>query len=825
MTLQKTSILYVDDEEDNLLVFKSSFRRFYDVHTALSAEEGMKILENTPIDVVISDQRMPSVSGVDFLKGIPEDKSNVKMILTGYSDMEIIIDALNSGQVHKYITKPWERGELKRTIDETNAKFKKNKISTLSNNQLEEKVSDINGKSKKLSKDELIRQKDTKIIELNEQIEEIYTNVKLLSEIGQEIISNLTIESIIESTYENVNSLMDAAVFGVGVYQEEKEEIAFPGVIEKGKKLPYPSIPIDAEDKPAAWCLRNKSEFFSNNYPEDFSKHFKGKLTVIAGELPESLIYLPLMVKNNIIGVITVQSFKKNAYTDYHLNVFRNISLYVATALENATSYHKIEEQNIEIEKKNIDLTKKVRERTAELEQKNDEIMQQRDQIEETYTKVKLLSEIGQDIISTLSIETIIERVYQSVNALMDATIFGIGVYNKEKNRLDFPGSTEKGKKNDFWFTLLDENRLPTLCFKEKKEIVINDYQAEIKKYFGEVPKVKAGEDPESLLYIPLMVNEDPIGVITVQSFKKHVYNQYHLDILRSLGSYITIAIENANSYNKMMEAYEELKSTQTKLVESEKMASLGQLTAGVAHEINNPVNFISAGIHSLRTNYEDLLELLNAYLKLKPNSKIEADLNRIQQLKEEIEIDELLKEIDQLFESINNGASRTAEIVKGLRNFSRLDEGELKSANIHDCIDSCLIILQNQLKNRIEVIKHYGDIPAINCYPGQLNQVFINILNNASQAIEGTGSITIETGVKNGNIDISICDSGPGIPDDIKEKIFEPFFTTKDVGQGTGLGLSISFGIVEKHKGKIKVNSKNGKGSEFIISLPLNLN
>ncbi|RLD99346.1 MAG: hypothetical protein DRJ13_09915 [Bacteroidetes bacterium] len=204
------------------------------------------------------------------------------------------------------------------------------------------------------------------------------------------------------------------------------------------------------------------------------------------------------------------------------------------------------------------------------------------------------------------------------------------------------------------------------------------------------------------------------------------------------------------------------LKLTQSQLVQSEKMASLGQLVAGIAHEIN------------------------------------------------------------KLIESIKNGTERTTQIVNGLRTFSRLDEDVLKVADIHEGLDSTLILLRNRHKNRIEISKDYGEIPLIECFPGQLNQVFMNILSNAIDAIEGVGVITISTSKSNGFIQINITDTGSGMPEHIKAKIFDPFYTTKEVGEGTGLGMSISHGIIEKHSGSIKVLSESGKGTKIIINLPL---
>jgi signal transduction histidine kinase len=268
----------------------------------------------------------------------------------------------------------------------------------------------------------------------------------------------------------------------------------------------------------------------------------------------------------------------------------------------------------------------------------------------------------------------------------------------------------------------------------------------------------------------------------------------------------------------------ENLKSAQQQLVQSEKMASLGQLTAGVAHEINNPINFVSAGIDSLKINYQEIIHLAQLYFALRPEEDNRSQLAQLAKLKQELEVEDLVEESERLFKSIKNGAVRTTEIVKSLRNFTRLDEDALKKADIHEGLDSTLTILHNQLKERIQVVKQYDAVPPINCYPGQLNQVFMNILSNAIQAIQGKGTIWISTRLKQNVAEICIKDSGKGMPEEVRRRVFEPFFTTKDVGEGTGLGLSISYGIIEKHRGNIRVESEPGKGTEFIIQIPLDL-
>jgi signal transduction histidine kinase len=265
----------------------------------------------------------------------------------------------------------------------------------------------------------------------------------------------------------------------------------------------------------------------------------------------------------------------------------------------------------------------------------------------------------------------------------------------------------------------------------------------------------------------------------------------------------------------------ESLKLTQSQLVQSEKMASLGQLVAGIAHEINNPVTFISAGVDSLGTNLDEVRQVLEVYHRITPENTKEK-LEEIEDLKEQIDYKQAIREINKLIDSIKNGTERTTQIVNGLRTFSRLDEDVLKIADIHEGLDSTLILLRNRYKSRIEISKEYGDIPSLECFPGQLNQVFMNITSNSIDAIEDKGIITISTSKANGFIQINIKDSGSGMPENIKAKIFDPFYTTKEVGEGTGLGLSISHGIIEKHGGSIKVQSEAGKGSEIIINLPL---
>jgi signal transduction histidine kinase len=275
-------------------------------------------------------------------------------------------------------------------------------------------------------------------------------------------------------------------------------------------------------------------------------------------------------------------------------------------------------------------------------------------------------------------------------------------------------------------------------------------------------------------------------------------------------------------SHRALEEAHRELKSAQIQLVEAEKMASIGQLTAGIAHEINNPINFVSANITPLKRDIDDVMEILDSYGATVEANRLSESFSGVEALKQQLDLDFLKEEIASLLAGIEDGASRTAEIVRGLRNFSRLDENDLKLFDVHEGLDSTLAILQSRFANRIEIVKEYGELPEIEGFPGKLNQVFMNLLVNAEQAIPEHGMITITTGKEGEEVWIRIRDTGKGMPEEVRKRIFEPFFTTKDVGGGTGLGLSISFGIIENHGGKISVESEPEAGTEFMIRLPI---
>jgi signal transduction histidine kinase len=275
------------------------------------------------------------------------------------------------------------------------------------------------------------------------------------------------------------------------------------------------------------------------------------------------------------------------------------------------------------------------------------------------------------------------------------------------------------------------------------------------------------------------------------------------------------------NQKQELEHTLENLKLLQSQLIQSEKMATVGVLTAGIAHELNNPINFVSGNVKPLLRDMNDVFTIIQKYEEIIKSNKLENAFSEIDELKAKMDFSFVIPEIINLLDGIEEGANRSSQIVKGLRSFSRLDDEICQLYDIHEVIDSTLILLHNKLKGRIKVRKDYGDLGKIDCYPSKLNQVIMNVMTNSIQAIDGKGEIFIQTVSSGIGIKIIIKDNGKGMTPEVQEHIFEPFFTTKEVGQGTGLGLSISYGIIEQHEGNIDVISEPGKGTEFIISLP----
>jgi PAS domain S-box-containing protein len=523
----------------------------------------------------------------------------------------------------------------------------------------------------------------------------------------------------------------------------------------------------------------------------------------------------------------------------------------------------------------------------TELKDAEEQIVNQKSEIEKAFNNVKLLSEIGQNITSNLFVEQIIDTTYKNVNELMDANVFVIGIYNKQFNRLDISG-IDNGNRIPANYYELSEDKLAVYCFLKQEEILIADLKEEYAKYIKTITTPKFGEQQASFIYLPLIIKQKKIGIITVQSVKKKAYNEYHFNILKNLAIYVSIALDNAQSYfqiedqkEKIEQTLKELQQTQSQLIQSEKMAALGQLIAGVAHEINTPLGAIKSSVGSITDTLNTELkkwpdffkelspefrELFFEMLEISLKKDINISSREERKIKKEIitkletqEIADAANIADVLVDTgiydisekmltllingnskdlltmiykmsglyrysqtIQSATDKASKIVFALKNFAHFDhtDSAVKS-NIIDGIETVLTLYHNTFKHGIEVIKDYKEIPLIYCYPDELNQVWTNIVHNAIHAMKGKGILKVDVFMADEkNICVSMADDGCGIPPEIKDRIFDAFFTTKAQGEGSGLGLDIVSKIIERHHGKINVESVPGN-TRFFVYLP----
>ncbi|NEQ98806.1 MAG: hybrid sensor histidine kinase/response regulator [Cyanothece sp. SIO2G6] len=407
-------------------------------------------------------------------------------------------------------------------------------------------------------------------------------------------------------------------------------------------------------------------------------------------------------------------------------------------------------------------------------------------------------------------------------------------------------------------FDLLDEAGLEVLIARDglsalqkvgyaPPDLILLDVMMPGISGFETCRRLKANEDTKNIpvLFITALSDVDykvqgfqlgAVDYITKPFQKEEVLARVHTHLkLAQLNQSLEAQVECRTQ--ELSQSLDELRRMQLQLVQSEKMSSLGQLVAGIAHEINNPVNFIYGNLYHVDEYTQDLLNIFDLYQTYYPEPK-----SGLREQLDAADLPFLQDDLKKTIQSMQVGAQRIRQIVLSLRNFSRTDEAEFKAVDIHEGIDSTLMILQHRLKARpkspaIQVMKNYSNLPLVECYPGPLNQVFMNMLANAIDALEDAninqtfqeieanpGTITIQTSIiDNEWVKISIADNGMGIPDSLRQQIFEPFFTTKSVGRGTGMGLSISHQIiVEKHQGKLDCISIPETGTEFLIQIPI---
>jgi signal transduction histidine kinase/methyl-accepting chemotaxis protein len=481
----------------------------------------------------------------------------------------------------------------------------------------------------------------------------------------------------------------------------------------------------------------------------------------------------------------------------------------------------RLKSANDELENYSRTLEEKVELRTTELREKNRDL-------DKAIQNVRILSEIGRHITSTLQMETIFATVYDGVNQLLDASIFAIMILNQKEKRIDTKLAIENGERlPEFTYSLDDKNRYSVWCVENRKPIFINDIDAEYSKYVTDRVEAKIGHYGRSLMLYPLIVGDKILGALCAQSFRKDAYTETHLDFMSSIASYTAIALDNALAYENINRAHEDLKNAQAQLIQTEKMASLGQLTAGIAHEIKNPLNFVN--------NFAELSTDLTRELgEIVDKESDKFDKSTMDYIKE------IMADLDHNVRKICDHGKRADSIVKGMLLHSRGKAGEKQKTNLHDLIDEDLNLAYHGFRAQdatfnIKLEKHYDNtLETINVVPQNISRVLLNIFNNSFYSVHEKKKdrkdgydplLVITTENHQDRVEIRIRDNGKGIPADIMDKVFNPFFTTKPTGKGTGLGLSLSYDIVvQEHKGEFKVQSEAGEYAEFTVVIPKNL-
>ncbi len=437
--------------------------------------------------------------------------------------------------------------------------------------------------------------------------------------------------------------------------------------------------------------------------------------------------------------------------------------------------------ENRSFQQHNLELQKQY----DNLAEENEDLLKVKQRAQSQAIRIALINKVSNTIRESMDISTILQSALKELSIMFGAYRSYYAAFRDKKFTITEVYGEVENLPSDNTFEL-DQTVLAAIS---KREISVTNC-------LKEFVNARTFKQSVQRIIVPVYHMQHLMGIIVMLSYQKRELNE-ELEILEAISAQLSNAITRAELYNKnvqtvkeLKQAMKELKETQIQLINSEKMASLGQLIAGVAHEINTPV------------------------ASIKSNNTIVSKLLR------QITDPELAGMLQELNEIDKEAIARISNIVTSLKKFVRLDEAELQEADINKELDLTLDLIRHETKNRIKIIKNYGEIPAVKCFPNMLNQVFMNILVNACQAIDGEGTITITTEYKDKKLVVKIKDTGRGIPANLLDKIFTAGYTTKGAGVGTGLGLAICNKIIEKHEGEISVNSEVGKGSEFVITI-----
>ncbi len=762
----KFNLLVVDDDPAQLELLHSLLNGGkYQVTTALSGEQALELVgEECPFDLLLLDVNMPKLSGYQVCQKLREKYAANDLPVIFMTEAEQLNEIMESFAVgaNDFISKPFSEPDLLNRID----------------TQL-------------------------KLLEIKRNLTQSNQSIRALSEMCAELSSILDLDQLMDRLYNHIKELMDADCFALGVYNRQAQTIDFHLSLEEGRYLPDYHIPMSDKNRASVWCVTEQKPMIINDYDVEYSEYFgsQTKPQPIAGKMAQSFVYWPLITAGRLVGVLSIQSYRKNAYHKYQIKTIKTLASTTAIALDNARAYQALELQKQAIEDK-------VAQRTKDLEHSNQSI--------------RTLAEICTEISTTLDFNQILHTVYRRIKALMDADIFMIGLIDEQKQHIEFKLAIKwDNVMPPFVLNLADEERAAIYCINQQKPMVINDLRQDLPKRLIKLPlhSDDQGREIESFMYYPLIVHNQVIGVLTVQSYRHQAYNEHQQDMIGTIASTTAVALDNAHAYRELEQKNNQILATQKQLIQSENLASLGTLTAGIAHEINNPTNFVHVSSQNLEVDLASFQQFIFDLVDDGTDEEI---------------IESFKQRFAPLFDHINTikeGTDRIKSIVKDLRGFSYLDTDEKSDVEVTEMLGATINLAKTKYGELADFETDFHCQSKLNCYPAQLNQVFMNLIVNACDAIRDKqrqqqnvvrGHVVIGCYCRENEIDITVKDNGCGMDEQTMEKLFLPFYTTKPVGEGTGLGLSISYNIVQKHGGELTAKSEVGRGTEFRLRLPL---
>jgi len=647
--------------------------------------------------------------------------------------------------------------------------------------------------------------------------------------------SDCAMRDTLRDVHSVVGDLMYAENFYIVRYDAQRDSLRFlyfSDVMDPGPPACDVEIAMSSLEHSLTWYLLRDARPMRGTASE-LRAQVSGPLTV-RGPDSKDWLGVPMLRDGRVLGAVVAQCYLQGIrYTDEDQALLEFVGSHILTMIERNQGKR--------------DLEQRVRQRTLDLDEANQILQREIAERRRTELLHTMLFQIAQLTTIDISETDFYRHVHAGINELINAENFYIALLSDDGKFFDFAYCVDKTEQRRP--SLPVDGGLCDYVMRRGSALLSRARITELAQQ-GVITQEANGDGPTPACWlgVPLVAGEKNIGLIVVQSHDDgSAYGDSDLKLLSFVATQVANSLQRRrsaealhrayaqlkqridertrelNSRNAELEiAYAKLKDAQDQAIQSEKLASIGQLAAGVAHEINNPIGYVNSNLGTLQGYLSKLLNAIDAFAQIVRQGD-PATVAAGEAISKRADIAFLAADAPQLITESREGIDRVCKIIRDLKDFSRRDRSEAwVRADVHEGLESTLNIVSNQLKYKAQIVRTFADLPLIECLPSELNQVFLNMLMNAGQAIKQNGVITVTTDCSADKVWIAIGDDGEGIPPDVLPRIFDPFFTTKPVGTGTGLGLSISYGIVAKHHGNIEVTSDPGQGTLFRIELPI---